>query len=500
MPDQKKINVEIRVMGRYFLYLPLYLAQFDKPESGKHSFYNEIPSQYSVMVKLPTSPLGTARNDGAVFKELMNSNLGNSDIMFAACDPAALLAKPHKKALLAASLVSSSAFWAVNHDSARVRLLSDLSSFDRIICYGENSTSNLIARRIVKRNVDKLCEVIPDQELDCLESWGEGTVAITPELLKVANLVYGPQKDGEKPYEIVFELSTNKEFSNVLTTALFTRVEVVEHHPELVSGLLAAIQKALRDIQNEHPIVKECVQSTFRDTFCLNQAMAIASRSNVFPETIEVRRDGWQRAAEFYHISHAIAEGRTKNKLTRTEELNVEKLYGDAVLDRGLQRLVKDAISRGFNGNGNGRPIPSDSRKSLCWSISKNIVLIIAVYWISSVINSNVELLSKFVIIFSFVIMCFFGWLSGKLFGYTKPSAEYAAHWLSFTLSWWALHEIIVTDKYLNAHFFASLASSQNIAFGILAVAIAYVLTAGFYVKNKFKKGAMLRSEIGHER
>ena len=228
---KSKINVTILVMDRHFLYLPVYLAQFDHPESGKLPFFGKLPPEYSVEVKLAQRE----RTEPMPVYSRCSWTLGLARAT--SCLPCATLRCfliVHIRTLMAASVISNSAFWAVNHDAQKVKLFSDLSLFERVICYKEKTTSNLIARRIVKRDTRKLVVVESTDEIDRFESLGEGTLAISPELLKIANLVHGPLAPGEKRAEIVLELCTTKEFSNVLTTALFTRVEVVEKHPTLV--------------------------------------------------------------------------------------------------------------------------------------------------------------------------------------------------------------------------------------------------------------------------
>lgn len=498
MTAKSTIDVKILVMDRHFLYLPLYLAQFDHPESGKLPFFGKVPPQYAVEVTRP--PREKDRTDRAVFDELMDARLASSNIMFAACDPTVLLARQEKNALMAASLITSSAFWAVNHDARDVRLVSDLSSFNRILCYKEGTTSNLIARRIAKRDTSKLTVVDGTDEIRRLIGFGEGTLAISPEVLKIANLVHGPLPPGEKRAEIVLELCTSKEFSNVLTTALFTRAEVVEKHPELVSGVLAALQIALLAIHAGHPIVKESARHNFADAFCLDEALAIASGGNVFPETIQVRRDRWQRACEFYYISQAIVDGREKVALTKAEQLNAEELYGQAVLGPGLRTLVAQAITRGFLGAlDGGNAVSADdagrwSRRAILWAFG-----LLAVGFGGGQAFAAVALGAKIAIGVSWAAMLFAGWWSGELAGYRQPSPGYAAHWVSFVLLWWALHELVIPTS-MGAHFLGGVAPSEALAGGILTLAAAWAVTAGFTVRSQVKNEAKKAAIAGHER
>jgi hypothetical protein len=489
MGPKDKIRVTILVMDRHFLYLPVYLAQFDHPESGKLPFFGKVPPQYSVEVTLPQRT--SDRTDAAVFDALMDARLGSSDIMFAVCDPTVLLGRQDKNALMAASLISSSAFWAVNHNAQNVRLVSDLSSFDRIICYGEKTTSNLIARRIVKRDTNKLIVVNSTDEIERLENLGEGTLAISPELLKIANLIHGPHRPGEKRAEIVLELCTTKEFSNVLTTALFTRAEVVETHPELVSGVLAALQSALLAIHAGHPMVAECARHSYTDTFCLDEALAIAIRGNVFPETIQVRRDRWQRACEFYYISHAMAAGQDKSKLTKFEELKAEEIYQQAVLDPRLKRLVAKAITSGFlvalddENRASADRATRLSRQVVVWAL-----LLVAGFGGGVVFSAPVAASSQIAMGASWAMMLLAGWWTGNLVGYRKPSLGYAVHWVSFVLSWWALHEIFIRRILPNAYFLVGVELGDVGAGALLALGLAIGTAVGVYIRSESSKEA----------
>lgn len=485
--SNETIRVKILVMERHFLYLPVYLAQFDCPKHGKEPFYGKVPSKYSVEVTPPQRTGG--RSDAAVFDALMDARLGSSDIMFAICDPTVLLSRQDKTAMMAASVISSSAFWAVNHNAHGVTLVSDLSSFERIICYGEKTTSNLIARRIVKRETDKLVVVEGTQEIEALERHGEGTLAISPELLKIANLIHGPQRQGEKRAEIVLELCTTKEFSNVLTSALFTREEVVEQHPDLVVGVLAALQTALLAIHARHPIVAECARHNYSDAYCVDQALDIAIRGSVFPETVQVRRDRWQRACEFYFTSRAIAGGQDKDGLTEDEGLLAEQLYTKAVLHPNLKRLVTQAITIGFSGvlGDDGVAAASTERRKSRQLVARGLLLA-AGFAGGLVFSAPASPASRLVLGLSWAVMLGAGWRMGELIGFRKPSLAYLVHWASFGLSWWALHELLITRILPDAHFLAGVPFDDAVTGALLGLGLG-VLTAvdGFVLSEKGK-------------
>jgi hypothetical protein len=478
------------MMDRHFLYLPVYIAQYN----GKLPFFGKVPPEYSVEVAVQSRERD--RNDAAVFKALMDARLGSGDdIMFAVCDPTVLLERQDERALMAASLISSSAFWAVNHSAQNVKLVSDLSSFDRIICYGDKTTSNLIARTIVKRDKSKLIEVASTKEIETLESLGEGTLAISPELLKIANLVYGPLGPGEKRAEIVLELCTTKEFSNVLTTALFTRTEVIEKHPKLVTGVLAALQSALLAVHAGHPMVAECARRNYKDTFHLDEALAIASRGNVFPETIQVRRDRWQRACEFYYISQALATGRDKSTLTKAEQRNAEELYQRAVLHPGLKMLVDKAITSGFHGTLAGQNDASaDRAKRISSQVAASVLLLLAGFGGGLLFSGAVDPISKAVMGASWLMMLVIGWWIADFAGYRIPSRAYGVHWVFFVLSWWALHEFLILRIRPDAHFIPDFPLDKEVAAVLLGVSVTMVTLTWAELRREAKKAKIFVS------
>jgi len=500
MSADPKIKVRILIMDRHFLYLPLYFAAFDHPPAKKKAFFGQIPDRYELEIKTlpPTGP----RSDGAVYNALMDSRLGSSDLMFGVCDPSTLIARPEKHARIAASLISSSAFWAVNHEAQNLRLVSDLSSFKKIICYGEKTTSNLIARRIVKRDTDKLMVVESTKEIDALRQLGEGTLAISPELLHIANLIHGPLKEGEKRHEIVLELSTSKEFSNVLTTAIFTRAEVVDRYPDLVQGLLAALQRSLMAIYAGHPLVSTCAESNFRDTYCLDEALNLARSSNVFPETIHVRRDRWLRACEFYFTSQAIADGREKSTLTKSENRQSEELYVQAVADVALSKIVREAITDGYREAYDGRPpslaeIRAIAGRWLVPLVLTGLALGFAAGQMSASIASPGV---KLAVLGSWLGMLVTGWWLGECFSIPKLNRTYLVHWLSFSALWIALHEILIARRWSGAHFISGLILDDLLAGTVFGLASAVFVSLCFHTMKKHDAEMKSTTEAASER
>jgi hypothetical protein len=469
-------------MDRHFLYLPLYLAQFDDPKGGKAPWFGLVPPEYEVAVHVPAREQD--RNDKAVFDLLMDARLRSSDLMFAACDPTVLLARPDRGARMAAGLIASSAFWAVNHDSRNVRVLSDLAAFDRILCYKAGTTSNLIARRIMRREKQKLVVVDSTDEIARLEHFGEGTVALSPEVLKIATLLHGPLGHGQKRAKIVLELSTSKEFSNVLTTVLFTRAEVVESHPALVSGVLAAIQAALLAIHSGDPIVRACAESAYRDAYCLDEALSIASSANVFPETIQVRRDRWQRAVEFYHVSQALAAGRDKDCLSRAEELEAEELYRSVVLDHGLQCVVSESLAQGCRvavarDQANRAPAASGGK----W-FGRSVRLVSGVALGAGATLGAVGGPATVAVGFSTMAMVLSGGWLCELARYESRSMR-LCHWISYGLMWWVVHELVVAPYVPGANLPGGGQLTDRTVGAILTLAGSWCIGAGLYSVSK---------------
>lgn len=495
METSESTFVKILVMDRHFLYLPLYLAQFDHPDSGKIPWFGEVPSKYSIEITVPTRD--TDRTDKAVFDALVDSRLASSDIMFAACDPNVLLARQDKNAMIAASLVASFAFWAVNHDPGDIRLVSELSSFDKILCYKPGTTSNMIARWIAKLDTDKLEVVNSRQEITEMENRGGRSLAISPEVLQIANSIYGPLDRNGKRTQIVLDLCNTKEFSNVLTTVLFTRSEVVEKYPDLVSGILTALQRALLAIHAEHPMVGECVRRAYRDAHRLDEALEIAKRGNVFPETIHVRHDRWQRACEFYYISQSMARGEDNYTPTTEEQRQAEQLYERSVLDRSLRHLVNNGIMRGFRATleDDGGELVADhaTGQMLTWVI----VLSAAAFGIGQLFAASLGLETKLVVGLSWGLMLLTGWWLGEYACFQKPSRGYIAHWISFVLIWWVIHEIALLRGLPDAHFLAGVTLDGAFQTIILALAGSWLVGSmlfRFQTVNEVRKAKNVRS------
>lgn len=460
------INVKMLVMHRHFLYLPLYVAEHE-------DWFGKLPKGYSLEIRPPVRD--DDHTDKGVFDLLMTPPPWEGNVMFAACDPTVVLDRWNENARMAATLVASSAFWAVNHKAKDVRLISDLASFDKILCYGAGTTSNLIAKRIVKHDVSKLQIVNDASEIAELRRLGEGALALSPEVLSITNLIHGPLRNGEKKPEVVFELSNSKEFSNVLTTVLFTRSDIVEQHSALVSGVLMALQLALFAIHSEDPIVEAAANFSFRDAFSLKEALKMAADGNVFPDSIHIKRDRWQRASEFYFISRALAEGEEKNELSDEEQRKAENVYETTVLDAALKKIVSDSFLEVIGGQNR----KCDRRAGLkCSAFTlAGFVLGAAIVYLAT--NYDKGTSSAFISSVALVTVeiCIIEWLRFKKW------VLVSGFLLSFALLWLLAHHILGSRLVpeMNVPFLAHLGGDAMSYLGGLSIAVfCAVVTAAW--------------------
>src|SRR4051794_29401892 len=117
-----KTHVAITVTDEHFLYLPLYYAQ-------SKEFFDFLPN---CEIEINPSPDLT---DVSAFNTLMSAD-SEQTAVFALADPATALAYRSSfgppPAILAA-VITTAAFWAVDHRSREIHFLNQLSGFDSII-------------------------------------------------------------------------------------------------------------------------------------------------------------------------------------------------------------------------------------------------------------------------------------------------------------------------------------------------------------------------------
>jgi hypothetical protein len=174
-----------------------------------------------------------------------------------------------------------------------------LAKFDTIIAYPEGTTSHGIAKRIYgdANKTPSIIEVEPGtgEELTRLTSSVKGTMALTPDILGIDKLM----TDHPELYYVDLALGATPEYNNVLVTALLSRIDVVQGHPELVRGLLAAIQHSMLLVRLGDPkVIAFAKDSHGKSEANIIGALSRAADAQVFPATIEASRAHWMNAAK----------------------------------------------------------------------------------------------------------------------------------------------------------------------------------------------------------
>jgi ABC-type nitrate/sulfonate/bicarbonate transport system substrate-binding protein len=295
-----------------FLYLPLYYAR-------QKNWFNFLPPGYDIDI---TSSVG--KTDKSCFDMLMSENSTYANIAFALADPTAILdhfplGRQRRPAVIA-SMITNTAFWAVNHGSLRSRDAFDLAKFDKIITFGPGTTSYGIAAGILRRaardTASAIYDVDPKQELTTLLKGTKGNVCLSPDILGIGEVL-----ENNVGFEIELALGVTPEFDNVLETALITRTDVLNEHGELVDALLKALQYALVMVRIQEPDVVQYADDYFRGKGeeRVRRALNLAREANVYPTNIEVREACWIKAAEV--AAHADAATFTPEKRQEAREV-----------------------------------------------------------------------------------------------------------------------------------------------------------------------------------
>jgi hypothetical protein len=286
--SQSVKEIKIVVMTDHFLYLPLYYA-------WHRSFFGFIPQSYSISIDPSTD-----QTDVSAFQMLMDvTSEDNREVDFSVGDPACIL--DHKPGtgpapVILAELISNTAFWAVDRRLHSISFIKDLAEFDRIIAFYPGTTSFGIASRIYREAGKPLSikRVKPGDELTALKASAKNTIALSPDILGIVQLV---SKNSQ--YNIDFALGITSEYHSVLLTALMTRTDVIAQHPELVLGLLKSLQQSLLLIRQLTPDVIGYANERFLgygEEHVLG-ALQTADECHVFPTNIEVIEAHWLNAA-----------------------------------------------------------------------------------------------------------------------------------------------------------------------------------------------------------
>lgn len=290
-------KVAIVTTDKHFLYLPLYYAHHC-------DYFGYVPPHYSIEIRDSQK-----RTDVSAYDALLGRVGSDADIVFAVFDPIFVLSQDlgaaEPEPALLAGLITNAAFWAVDHRSHRVRYLHDLGAYDRIIAYKPGTTSYSIAAK-VHRSSNKttpLNEFIESVErgrevLALTDDNRENTLALSPDILAIDALLAQ-----ERGYAIDMALGTTPEYSNVLVTALMTRSDVVQAHPDLARGILQALQRAMMLVKVASADVIEYAEGFFAHGERCASALKRANDAQVFPATIEVSEAHWTNAARAYFES-----------------------------------------------------------------------------------------------------------------------------------------------------------------------------------------------------
>jgi len=274
-------------MEKHFLYLPLYYARAKNFFGYLHGHELKIVDSFE-------------KTDESAFERLMTPHAGgNEKIAFALADPACALMEPtrgDRTAAVVGGLITTAAFWAVDRGKRRLIYLRDMSKFDKVIAFKNGSTSYGIATRILRdasKSNDNIIPVDPGRELQALTYSKPGTVALTPDILKLTHLLRAHSE-----YNIELSLSTTPEYSNVLVTSILSRRDIMDKYPEFTIGLLQALQKALTLVRMQDEDVIHFAHEHFNsEKEVVRIALDTARMAQVYPADLEVTQVNWNHAA-----------------------------------------------------------------------------------------------------------------------------------------------------------------------------------------------------------
>lgn len=330
-------RVRIATPGEHFLYLPLYYAV-----EGSNGF-GLLPPQYTLVLESCNPTSGKPYSDDLCYEMLVNTRKADwHDVLFSLCDPVSILAQggryPDARPVVLGAVVTNTAFWAVDRRVKKpIRILSDLTVFDRILCFEPGTTSYRIAERIRQssRKEVELVVVEMGKEVLGLPGRPQGTVALSPDIMKIGDLLASKQE-----FEIAFHLSRTQEYSNILVTALISRQDVVKEHRELTDALLAALQRALLLVRYEDERVVAFASGKFiRDKSVIERSLRDANESHVIPPSLEVTLPQWQSTVRMY----AEATGKAYTKAKRREAVDTYREYVEPFADE-LKELVARTV------------------------------------------------------------------------------------------------------------------------------------------------------------
>ena len=414
-------KVRVCVMSPYFLYLPASYA------IATRCFGLLNAEEYELEEK-QAWPHAMQSDDG-VLQILSSGAREYENVWFALCDPTLLLkseaAASFRSLRVIATIVSSSAFWAVNHNSRKCELLSELAQFEKIIAYRAGTTSHAIAKKILKHKAttDPATEIIEvdagNEQMKFTES-GEGTLMISPSVDDIEWLLRS-----DRNYHVMLEIGKTPEFSNLITTALLVRQEVIQDHPKLVQTLLTGIQLALNSIHEQHlDTLAFAKKSTLYGEYA-EHALKRAIESNVIPHSIEVHKDAWFRAARNYYSSELedVDDSELERKMQKAVEIYKCCIEPVIKLNKDARKEAKRVAQ-----------LSQEKRIIPTWLVVTNIVFIVLV--VCGILSLVFGFTTEAIIL---AIAIFVGYISQHIvlqnkLGIGFISLSTFSHWISITL------------------------------------------------------------------
>jgi hypothetical protein len=275
-------------MESHFIYLPLYYAA-----SKAINFFGFLPNGTEVTVE--TTPQHT---DLAVTNALLAAHTRSPQQavpLLAICDPSHTFigrAKHPTRPVVLASWIRNGAFWVINHSTNNTHSLRDLGQFDEVIAFREGSTSFGIAKRAMLaagRDTSRIRCVDPNMELPDLERLGGNRAALTPDALGLSMLLGRDQR-----YNIEYEVSKSAEYRGVCITSVLGRMDTVAAHADVVSGVLAGLQRALFAVHSLEDGVIEYASERFNcSREQAERALKLARDNHVYSLNLSMSEGEW---------------------------------------------------------------------------------------------------------------------------------------------------------------------------------------------------------------
>jgi hypothetical protein len=325
-------GTKIVVMTKHFLYLPLYYAHY-------RNYFGFLPATHHIDKIVQSRD----QTDLSAFEMLMDTTSEeNRDIDFAVADPTCILDHPRGAGpapIVLAELISNTAFWAIDRRSRAMQLVKEIGQFDNIISFHPGTTSYGIASRIyrdagrpdaLKRSIRK---VDPGKELIALKKSEKNTIALSPDILGIDDLV-----STNTDFNIDFIFANSPEYTSVLITGLLSRTDVVDEKHALIVGLLKALHQSIKLIRQRMPDVIDFANSTFESSGIENVMRTLnrIDEAHIFPASVEVDQVHWINAARVA----GDAKGTPWNDASHATAMNT--------YDKAIQpycHLAKSAVS-----------------------------------------------------------------------------------------------------------------------------------------------------------